>query len=49
MKRRFPNNGSVRLRWLRALDRTPRGRVATRRAYEHLDIPFSELAQPNLL
>jgi Holliday junction DNA helicase RuvB len=30
------------------LDRTPRGRVATRRAYEHLGIPFEERAQPNL-
>jgi Holliday junction DNA helicase RuvB len=30
------------------LDRTPRGRVATRRAYEHLGIDFDEPAQPNL-
>jgi Holliday junction DNA helicase RuvB len=30
------------------LDRTPRGRVATRRAYEHLDIPYEEPAQPSL-
>ncbi|MFC2031735.1 Holliday junction branch migration DNA helicase RuvB [Chloroflexota bacterium] len=31
------------------LDRTPRGRVATRRAYEHLGIEFEEPAQPTLL
>jgi Holliday junction DNA helicase RuvB len=31
------------------LDRTPRGRVATRRAYEHLGIPYEESVQPNLL
>jgi len=30
------------------LDRTPRGRVATRRAYEHLGIPYEEPAQPAL-
>jgi Holliday junction DNA helicase RuvB len=30
------------------LDRTPRGRVATRRAYEHLGIPYEEPAQPTL-
>jgi len=24
------------------LDRTPRGRVATRRAYEHLGVPYEE-------
>ena len=30
------------------LDRTPRGRVATRRAYEHLGIPYEEPAQPSL-
>ncbi len=30
------------------LDRTPRGRVATRRAYEHLDIPYNEPQQPAL-
>jgi Holliday junction DNA helicase RuvB len=30
------------------VDRTPRGRVATRRAYEHLDITYEEPAQPNL-
>jgi Holliday junction DNA helicase RuvB len=30
------------------LDRTPRGRVATRRAYEHLGMAFEEPAQPNL-
>ncbi|MGD8399227.1 MAG: Holliday junction branch migration DNA helicase RuvB, partial [Anaerolineae bacterium] len=28
------------------LDRTPRGRVATRRAYEHLGIEYEEKAQP---
>ncbi len=31
------------------LDRTPRGRVATRQAYEHLGIPYREEAQPRLL
>jgi Holliday junction DNA helicase RuvB len=30
------------------LDRTPRGRVATRHAYEHLGIPYQEPAQPGL-
>jgi Holliday junction DNA helicase RuvB len=30
------------------LDRTPRGRVATRRAHEHLGIPYQEPAQPGL-
>jgi Holliday junction DNA helicase RuvB len=30
------------------LDRTPRGRVATRRAYEHLGISYEESAQPSL-
>jgi Holliday junction DNA helicase RuvB len=30
------------------LDRTPRGRVATRRAYEHLGIEYEEPAQPSL-
>jgi Holliday junction DNA helicase RuvB len=30
------------------LDRTPRGRVATRRAYEHLGISYQEPAQPSL-
>ncbi len=30
------------------LDRTPRGRVATRRAYEHLGIEVDEPAQPSL-
>jgi len=30
------------------LDRTPRGRVATRRAYEHLEIAYEEPAQPSL-
>ena len=30
------------------LDRTPRGRVATRRAYEHLGIVFEEREQPSL-
>ena len=31
------------------LDRTPRGRVATARAYEHLDVPYSRPEQPALL
>jgi Holliday junction DNA helicase RuvB len=31
------------------LDRTPRGRVATRRAYEHLGIPYQPQVQPGLL
>jgi Holliday junction DNA helicase RuvB len=30
------------------LDRTPRGRMATRRAYEHLGIPYQEPPQPTL-
>jgi Holliday junction DNA helicase RuvB len=30
------------------LDRTPRGRVATRRAYEHLGVAYEERAQPTL-
>ena len=30
------------------LDRTPRGRVATRRAYEHLGIEYEEQGQPTL-
>ncbi|MGD8794122.1 MAG: Holliday junction branch migration DNA helicase RuvB, partial [Anaerolineae bacterium] len=30
------------------LDRTPRGRVATRRAYEHLGFDYEETAQPSL-
>jgi Holliday junction DNA helicase RuvB len=30
------------------LDRTPRGRVATRRAYEHLGIAYEEPSQPSL-
>ena len=32
------------------LDRTPRGRVATQRAYEHLGLPYPERPQqPSLL
>jgi Holliday junction DNA helicase RuvB len=31
------------------LDRTPQGRVATRSAYEHLDLPYHEGAQPRLI
>jgi Holliday junction DNA helicase RuvB len=31
------------------LDRTPRGRVATVRAYEHLDLPYERSEQPPLL
>jgi len=31
------------------IDRTPRGRVATARAYEHLDIPYQRAEQPKLL
>ena len=31
------------------LERTPRGRLATRLAYEHLGIPFNKKGQPNLL
>jgi holliday junction DNA helicase RuvB len=30
------------------LDRTPRGRIATRRAYHHLGVEYKEQAQPNL-
>jgi Holliday junction DNA helicase RuvB len=30
------------------LDRTPRGRVATRHAYDHLGIPYDRAAQPPL-
>jgi Holliday junction DNA helicase RuvB len=30
------------------VDRTPRGRVATRRAYEHLGLPYEEPGQPSL-
>jgi holliday junction DNA helicase RuvB len=31
------------------IERTPQGRVATRRAYEHLNLPYDESAQPRLL
>jgi Holliday junction DNA helicase RuvB len=31
------------------LDRTPQGRVATRSAYEHLNLPYNEGAQPRLI
>lgn len=31
------------------LDRTPQGRVATKSAYEHLDLPYDEDAQPRLI
>jgi Holliday junction DNA helicase RuvB len=31
------------------LERTPRGRVATRRAYEHLGIPYPTVGQERLL
>ena len=31
------------------LDRTPRGRMATVRAYEHLDVPYRRPEQPTLL
>jgi Holliday junction DNA helicase RuvB len=31
------------------LDRTPQGRVATRAAYEHLNLPYTESAQPRLI
>lgn len=31
------------------LDRTPRGRVATIRAYEHLNVPYQRSEQPSLL
>lgn len=31
------------------LDRTPRGRTATQRAYEHLEIPYTASMQPGLI
>ena len=31
------------------LDRTPQGRVATQRAYEHLGFEYTEETQPKLL
>jgi Holliday junction DNA helicase RuvB len=31
------------------LDRTPQGRVATKSAYEHLDLPYPETGQPRLM
>jgi Holliday junction DNA helicase RuvB len=31
------------------LDRTPQGRVATRQAYEHMDIPYHDVDQPRLI
>ena len=31
------------------IDRTPRGRVATVRAYEHLNVPYHRSEQPSLL
>jgi len=31
------------------LDRTPQGRIATRKAYEHMDIPYNEGGQPRLI
>jgi len=31
------------------LDRTPRGRMATRHAYEHLGVPYTTVNQPKLL
>ena len=31
------------------LDRTPQGRVATKSAYEHLNVPYTEEGQPRLL
>ena len=31
------------------LDRTPRGRVATRHAYDHLGLPYTRMEQPKLL
>jgi len=31
------------------LDRTPQGRVATKSAYEHLNLPYTEEGQPRLL
>ena len=39
----------VHLRRLRDLDRPPRGRVATARAYEHLGLPYSRPEQPTLI
>ena len=30
------------------VDRTPQGRVATKLAYEHLDLPYNEQTQPKL-
>jgi Holliday junction DNA helicase RuvB len=30
------------------LERTPQGRVATRRAYEHLNLPYNSDTQPRL-
>jgi holliday junction DNA helicase RuvB len=30
------------------LDRTPQGRIATRRAYDHLGVPFTRVDQPSL-
>jgi Holliday junction DNA helicase RuvB len=31
------------------LDRTPQGRIATKSAYEHLKLPFTEEGQQRLL
>ena len=31
------------------LDRTPQGRVATKSAYDHLNLPYNEGAQPRLI
>ena len=31
------------------LNRTAQGRVATEKAYKHLDIPFNKQSQPSLL
>jgi Holliday junction DNA helicase RuvB len=31
------------------LDRTAQGRIATRPAYEHLNLPYTEEGQPRLL
>ena len=31
------------------LDRTPQGRVATKSAYEHLNVPYNEGPQPRLI
>jgi Holliday junction DNA helicase RuvB len=31
------------------LERTPQGRLATRRAYEHLKLPYQRDDQPHLL